>query len=159
MWRAESFEKTLMLGKIEGRRRRGQQRMRWLDGIIDSMDMSLVRLRELVFYREAWHAAVHGVTKIRTRLSDWTELRGRFKREMLEGHTSLPWPSPSYVCCVLLEKSQHSCLDSTLSCLGLKTLGLCHTISAPSGSGACVLSLYPQCYLVPNIFVCVCWYH
>ena len=74
MQRADSFEKTLMLGKIEGRRRRGRQRMRWLDGINDSMDMGSGGLRESVIDREAWRAAVHGVTKSRTRLSDWTEV-------------------------------------------------------------------------------------
>ena len=93
MWRTVSLEKTLLLGKIKGGRRRGRQRMRWLDGITDAMDLSLSRLWELVMNREAWSTAVQGVTKICTRLSNWTELRVSLTTLAgSSGTTVLPFP-------------------------------------------------------------------
>ena len=86
MWRADSLEKTLMLWKIQGRRRRGGQRMRWLDGIIDSIDMDLGGLRELVMDRKAWRAAVHGIAKSWTQLSNWTEIEAVLNFQKLEGY-------------------------------------------------------------------------
>ena len=116
MWRVDSLEKTLMLGGIGGRRRRGQQRMRWLDGITDSMDMSVSELRELVMDREPWRAAIHGVAKSRTQLSNWTDWEERNGRACTVPEARWPGHLPTCSACSSARWQSATANDSVLFC-------------------------------------------